>query len=317
MKIAIIDGVNQDIGLKILFPEADYFINNTELDKQTNFIKHNIFPQRDWSVINDTNYDYLFVVIALYDAYPGTQFYKQNIADILKRIVNIINQNNFKKVFFFDNYDYDYDPNIIVQNTKIDFFFKRNYSNMKVYEKNVIPFPFIMFGHVSLIEKCQEELVSEQDYFKEKIPRVFFSGQLFCHEDNQYGVFRNRRIIYSEINNTLYNPGYLDYTQFINTMRNSQFCVDLLGVGDPNKRTFEILLSGSLMLSQKNNLKWPFSETFDECTIFNNSHEYIINLNKLINDDELYESCLKQQYNIVKKYFNKEWLRDYIEQYFN
>ena len=27
MRIAIIDSVNQDIGLKILFPEADYFIN--------------------------------------------------------------------------------------------------------------------------------------------------------------------------------------------------------------------------------------------------------------------------------------------------
>ena len=33
MKIAIIDGVNQDIGLKILFPEADYFIYNMEIDK--------------------------------------------------------------------------------------------------------------------------------------------------------------------------------------------------------------------------------------------------------------------------------------------
>ena len=30
MRIAVIDGVNQDIGLNILFPEADYFINNTE-----------------------------------------------------------------------------------------------------------------------------------------------------------------------------------------------------------------------------------------------------------------------------------------------
>ena len=31
MKIAILDNKNEDIGLKILFPEADYYINNTEL----------------------------------------------------------------------------------------------------------------------------------------------------------------------------------------------------------------------------------------------------------------------------------------------
>ena len=32
MKIAIIDGLNQDLGLKILFPEADYFINRIQFD---------------------------------------------------------------------------------------------------------------------------------------------------------------------------------------------------------------------------------------------------------------------------------------------
>ena len=33
MKIAIIDGLNQYMGLKILFPEADYFISRIEFDK--------------------------------------------------------------------------------------------------------------------------------------------------------------------------------------------------------------------------------------------------------------------------------------------
>ena len=153
MRIAVIDGVNQDIGLNILFPEADYYINNTELDKSNNMRSHNINPKYDWSLINDTNYDYLFIVIALYDAKPGTKFFKQNIYDILQKEIKIINENNFKKVFLFDNYDYDYDPNEIICNDKISLFFKRNYNKTKVYKNNVIPFPFIMFGQVSIIEK--------------------------------------------------------------------------------------------------------------------------------------------------------------------
>ena len=65
MRIAIIDGVNQDIGLKILFPESDYYINNTELDKSNSMNHYNIIPTTNWFQINDTNYDCLFVVIAL------------------------------------------------------------------------------------------------------------------------------------------------------------------------------------------------------------------------------------------------------------
>jgi len=312
MRIAIIDGVNQDIGLKILFPDSDYFINNTEIDKTNSMNHYNIKPNTNWSQINDTNYDCLFVVIALYDAYPGTRFYKQNIADILNRVLYIVNKNNFKYVAFFDNYDYDYDPNMIVRNNKINIFFKRNYNKTKKYEANVVAFPFIMFGPSSLIEKCDKELVTMDEYLKQKIERVFFTGGLFIHEDQQYGVVRDRRTIYHEIINTIYNPGPMHYDHFIHNLRNSKFSLDLLGVGDPNMRTFEILLSGSLILSQYNELKWPFPETFSEETAFKSSEEYFQKLHSLSTNDELYKKCLSNQYNIVTKYFNIEWIRGYI-----
>ena len=312
MRIAIIDGVNQDIGLKILFPSSDYFINNVEIDKSKSMNHYNITPNSNWTQINDTNYDCLFVVIALYDAYPGTRFYKQNIADILNRIMCIVNNNNFKCVAFFDNYDYDYDPNMIVRNKKINYFFKRNYNKTKEYESNVVSFPFIMFGPTSLIEKCDKDLVSNDEYLKQKVERVFFAGGLFIHEDQQYGVVRDRRTIYNEVKQTIYNPGHMHYDYFIHNLRNSKFSLDILGVGDPNMRTFEILLSGSLILSQYNELKWPFVETFSDETIFKNSEEYFHNLHRLSTDDELYNKCLSNQYNIVKKYFNTEWIKSYI-----
>lgn len=312
MRIAIIDGVNQDIGLKILFPNADYYINNTELDKRSSHEYYNIKLNTDWSQINDKNYDYLFIIIALYDTKQNTTFYKQNIYDILQRELEIINNNNFKKVFVFDNYDYDYDPNTIIINDKINLFFKRNYNKNKTYNSNVIPFPFIMFGHMSLIEKCDKEQISIQDYLKPKINRVFFTGTLFVHDDKQYGVYRNRQDIYRKIRNYIYNPGNLHYNDFVKTLRESKYSLDLHGVGDPNKRTFEIILSGSLMISQKNDLVWPFEEAFSEETIFTDENDFKSKIDLLENDIKLYEKCLKNQLNIVTKYFNKEWIKNYI-----
>ena len=312
MKIAIIDGVNQDIGLKILFPEANYFINNIEIDKSESYKYYNFLPKTDWSHITDKNYDILFIVIALYDAKIGTKFYKQNIKNILDKIEKIININNFKFVALFDNYDYDYDPNTIVSNPKINIFFKRNYQKNIQYNINVVPFPFIMFGDKSIIEKCHIEMVTIESYYNEKNNRIFFAGSLFNHQDPQYGVFRNRNIIYNNIKNHIYNTGHVRYDEFISILRNSKYCLDLLGVGDPNKRTFEILLSGSLLISEYNELKWPFPEEFSKETIFKDTCDFYNKINALKNNKELYDKCLINQYNIVNKYFNKDWIREYI-----
>ena len=125
MKIAVIDGVNQDIGLNILFPKAEYFIYNTEIDKSKNMNKYSIVPRKDIHNVNDKNFDILFIIISLYDANPKCKFFKPNIKQILDKNLEIINKNNFKKVIIFDNYDYDYDPNDIVESKKIDFFKKK------------------------------------------------------------------------------------------------------------------------------------------------------------------------------------------------
>ena len=307
MRIAIIDGVNQDIGLNILFPEADYYINNTELDKSNNMKSNNIVTKYDWTQINDKNYDYLFIIIALYDAKEDTKFFKKNIYDILQREIKIINENNFKKVFIFDNYDYDYDPNEIITNEKINLFFKRNYNKTKTYKNNVVPFPFIMFGEISIIEK-----LTELNLMQNKINRVFFTGTLFIHNDPQINYYRDRETIYNKIKNYIYNPGHLSYSNFLQELNKSRFSLDLNGVGEPNKRTFEILSQGSLMISEYDNLKWPFEETFSEETIFKDEKEFIDKINRLNSDEELYKKCLDNQINIYNRYFNKKWIKEYI-----
>lgn len=318
MRIAIIDTVNQDIGLKLLFPEATYYINNSEDCTINSRVKsydyYNFTPKTDFSDVNDSNYDYLFIVLASYNIIPTKHYYQENIKNIFDKIINIINNNNFEFVGLFDNYDFDYDPNDFINNKKITKFFKRNYNKNKSYKDNVVPFPFIMFGEKSLIEKCDTELVNEVEYFKEKNNRIFFTGTLFTHNDYYYDMNRDRRRIYDKIKSVIYNPGNLDYSAFINTIRNSKYSLDLLGIGDPNKRTFEILLSGSLMISEHNDLLWPFdkNESFSKETIFKDENDFFNIINTLSKDNDLYLKCLKNQYHIVKKYFNKEWIRNYI-----
>jgi hypothetical protein len=322
MRIAIVDPVNQDIGIKILFPEAIYYIHNDENctinSRIQSYIKYKFTPKTDWSDINDTNYDYVFIILASFNILPNTPYYQENIKNIFDKITTIINNNNFKFVGLFDNFDFDYDPNDFINNSKINVFFKRNYNKTKTYKSNVVPFPFIMFGDKSLIDKCNTELVNEIEYLKQKKNRIFFTGALFTNKDFNYNMHsRDRLSIYNKIKHVIYNPGSQNYDNFINIIRDSKYSLDLLGIGDPNKRTFEILLSGSLMISEYNDLLWPFdnNESFSQETIFKDEIDFFHIINELSKNDELYLKCLMNQHEIVKKYFNKEWLRNYILQY--
>ena len=229
MRIAIVDTVNQDIGLKLLFPEATYYIHNSEECTHTHriisYTKYNFIPNTDWSDINDSNYDCLFIILASYNILSTTPYYQENIKIIFDKITNIINSNNFNFVGLFDNYDFDYDPTDFINNKKINKFFKRNYNKNKKYNENVIPFPFLMFGEKSLIEKCQCEIVCEEDYLKIKKNRIFFTGTIFSKNYiyDKMEIERDRREIFNKIKNYIYNPGYLNYDNFINEIRNSNF----------------------------------------------------------------------------------------------
>ena len=303
MRIAIFDSVNQDIGLKILFPQGDYYINNVEESTIINIIISNEYYKIQnnlyYNNITDKSYDILLIIITIYDIIDDT---KLNIKSIYNNIISIINKNNFKFVAIFDNSDYDYDPNEYINNPKINIFFKKYYNKNKIYNDNVVPFPFIMFGTKSLIEKCDRELVSEEEYFKPKNNCIFSN-------------INDNTPIYNQIKHNIFNPGNIDYNTLITYLRNSKYSLNLLN----NRNTVNILLSGSLMISEFNNLNWTFenNDNFMDETIFKDENDFIIKMNNLINNEELFKSCLNNQYKLVKKYFNKDWIKNYILKYIN
>jgi hypothetical protein len=313
-KIAIIDTIHQDIGLNILFPEAHYYTIYDDLDnidKSESLNKYNIIRRYDIESINDNNYDYFFIIISSYAIDKNTPYYFNKIDISMQKIYNILDNNNFKKVFLFDNYDYDYDPSLYAYHNKINIYFKRNYNKNKIYSEIVKPFSFIMFGKYSMIEIIdnKRELASNADN------RIYFSGTLFYHNDDKMNWYRNRHNIYENIKNNIYNPGRSDFYTYLNYINTSKFSLDLNGVGDPNKRTFEILSQGSLRIAEYNDIKWCFDDEFSEETIFKNTEDFNIKIKELMNDETLYKKCLKKQNEIVEKYFNIKWMREYLENY--
>jgi len=316
MKIAILDNINEDIGLKILFPEADYYICETKPNREPSYIYYNFTPKMNIENITDKLYDILFIIMPirhLGNNEPAVENIRNNYNTKIKKIID---ENNFKKVCFFDNEDYEYDPNIFIPNPNI-LFFKRNCSKNKIYPKNVIPFPFIMFGTKSLIERMDRDLYSQEEYFKQKLKRVFFTGGLYVHDCKPFNVYVNRIDIYNQIAHTIYNPGPMDNNTFMTTLRESKYGLDIHGAGNPNIRTFEILISGALLLQQKTDVIWPFEEQLSEECLFIDAHDYLQKLKTFEENAELYNKCLQNQYNIVKKYFNKKWIQNYIHQFIN
>lgn len=333
MRITILDFVNQDPGLKILFPAADYYVYKTEafsLQDRMNLYKKygNLEFRTDIENIRGGDDDVLFVVAALYNScrtwnLKANTHFNQEIHDFFWITLDIIRANKFKKVYFFDNYDYDYDPNqIFIENRVYDFireynisFFKRFYARDKIYCDNVYSFPYIMFGRA-----CNIDIIGGGSSVAASSPlqRLFFSGALAKHDDDVYGVHRDRRQhlqrIAEVMGNFLVYKNNLPYDTYINEMRNSAFCLDLPGVGEPNKRLFEILASGSLLIQSRTRLEWNFDEgdDFSEETYYDDHTDLLEKIKKLATDAELYGRCLAKQCEIVSKYMSFDALREYI-----
>jgi hypothetical protein len=321
MKLCIFDPAHNVPGLKLLFPESDYYaiepcsfftysainhMNNEEFNKIYNFnYLTNI------NNINSDNYDTLFIVLPFLDCIENHSMTKDYGVRILRLIEMILENNNFKKVCLFDTYDYDYDPTIYYKNSKIQYYFKRNYNKTKKYSSNVFPFPYMMF-----VTKCVLRiLLEEKETFdtNQRDNGIFWCGTIFTHENNDFNIYRDRNDIFNKIKTNLVVHDTLDNKTFLNTLQKYKIGLDLYGVGDPNKRTFELLASDTLVLTNRTELDWGFenNDSFSEETYFTNETEFLEKM-KLLENKEIYYKCLNNQRFLKQKYMNKEWLREYI-----
>lgn len=325
MKLCIIDPACHIPGLKLLFPEADYFshepdsffnfVTTKHYTRQENLHYTGIEYDTDWSKINSSNYDTLFIVAPLKDYCDSlnTDFGK-SLIPMRDRIKHIIDNNTFSNISLFDIYDYDYDPSIMNIYWTVSQYFKRNYNKTKIYNSNVYPFPYIMFTKPCVLTMCLNHDLNECHL---KTNEALWCGSLYNHVDGD--IKRSRLDMYYQIKDvviTLYDVIREDWIKMI---KSNKIIVDLIGVGEPNHRTFEVLTNGTLIMSMNTDLEWGFdtTDTFHEFTLFKTAEEFKYKLQILLTNEVIYKECLEQQNMIVNKYFNKGFFRNYILKHIN
>ena len=140
---------------------------------------------------------------------------------------------------------------------------------------------------------------------------VFFAGALYTESNTNTRV--DRISIHTHCKDLIDTYKNLNYNEYISLMSKYTMALDLNGMGNPNKRTFEILNTRSLLLRQSNHLVWPFDngEQFSTKNVFNDGPE-LASIISSLQDTQLYNELMDNQNYIYDKYFTKEWLRSYI-----
>ena len=325
MSICILDPAAHFPSLKLLFPEAEYFAHEPDAfftyTSTAHYTKEQIareygFAYRtDWEAITSAKFDTVFIVAPLIDYFNVvTTELTPHVDRMMYKLRTLLIQNTFKTVALFDTHDYNYDPNDVNTELRVDYYFKRNYSKSKAYKPNVFPFPCMMF-----VKPCVTGLMLNKDLYH-NTPRIqmpMWAGALYNHYDANFNppVERRRKDMFEAIQDKLTVYRNLPHDQYIQKIRQHSILVDLVGVGDPNKRIFEGFANGTLVMTMTTDLNWGFypGDEFHPFTQFSTPEEFHSKLEKLQTDKELYGQCLHKQNELVDKYFNAHWLSTYIK----
>tara|TARA_E500000178_G_scaffold246615_1_gene243219 strand:+ start:5797 stop:6825 length:1029 start_codon:yes stop_codon:yes gene_type:complete len=291
--------------------------------------KFNINFNNELININNQNFfDNMFFIIPVLSC--EYQHQGDNYLKMLQKFKNIYDNfiNKIKgKVILLDNHDYDYKPNNFIKkiNINYDIIFKRSFSgrNKYKYSENTYTYPFIMCTNNDPFYKVlNDNIIYEK--LSNKNNKVFWAGTNFKHyenfdENNVYSSTDRNIILNSPLIN---NSNILDikktsYEKFITTISLYKYALDLHGCSHHNKRFFEILSTNTLILAEKIDIVWPFENNdgfSEECFFEKGNPEDLYRIyNNFEKDNELYQKCLKNQLYIAKKYFNNEWIWNYIE----
>jgi len=329
MQYCIFDPSQHFVGLQLVFPEADYyslpendFTRNRKIyDWSPQDVFHNKYSftyKNNIESINSDNYDILITGMPFYDGVrKGSVDWQKQIYDFIFNV--LIKNNKFKKVIFIDNYDYDYDPNDYIESIPNLIFLKRSYNKMIKYKDNVHSFPFVIFGHPTCI---LWSILNNHDKYKDhitKIDKCFWSGTLFHHKDELgYPIDRDRNRYYNMIRDHVETYKNLPSEKFLKTMQDHKYSIDLYGVGDPNRRTLEILWTRSLIIQQRTNLLYPFEDgNLVPNDLQFDTEEEFISIRSTLEDENIYNEYLKIQNDRFDKYYTVEWLRSYISNIIN
>lgn len=314
MRIAIVDPRIHAPGLVGVFPEADYFVisyrGHYDGDKTPErfFNTYGFRYREDIQTINGTNYDVLIIIYAVHDF---VEKHREDVQYHLQKLMEIRNS-TYKRVICISNDDCTRDSSTECDYLNADVWFKRNVQSNQNYTEKVIPFPFVIFGQI-----CPLWRVHNRSYIvdeSQKIDRVLWAGYMGNDSPSRSKEYLGRDVLMTSSMRPYITVMSLSNDQYLQEIARSKFVLDMNGNGDPNIRTFEVLCTNTLLLQQEKFLVWPFEEEWAEETIYKTPEEFIEKLERLRSDPSLYKKCIDRQGHIKRKYFSKEWIRNYILQ---
>jgi len=194
--------------------------------------------------------------------------------------------------------------------------FKREYRRTYLYDysNKVFSFPFLMFGSAP-INSCKL-LFEHKIKGNEGINECIWPGSAYNDmPPGKKDTWCNRQAMLNAM-----APGvhfvseYSNYQNFLNLFNKYKYFLHLNGHGQICKRMFEGLSRDSLMIMEEMDILFPFDkgDFFARECIFTYPQEYIEKINKLKNDQNLYKQCKEQQEYIINKYYNYNWINNYI-----
>jgi hypothetical protein len=193
--------------------------------------------------------------------------------------------------------------------------FKREYRRTHLYDysKKVYPFPFLMFG-TNPINSCTllfEKRVRGNAGINECVwPGPGYNNMPLGTRD----TWCNRQSMLNRLSPHLrivFEPNHESFLQLFNRYK---MFIHLNGHGHICKRMFEGLSRDSLMIMEEMDIVFPFeNEDFfaDKC-VFTYPQEFVEKINLLKTDQSVYNECKEQQEYILNKYYNYNWIHNYV-----
>lgn len=249
---------------------------------------------------------------------PTTRSYKTDIEDrreLFVKIYDLIARFS-GKVVIFDNSD---SPGakkglnwLDSKGFRVDAVFKREYRRTFIYEydKRVHPFPYLGgSGHHPWF------LFEKRVKGNRGVNGCFWSGApIYRFQVERPDEWCNRNDFLAEVQQYLVIKPGQSQEAFLNEFNTYKFFLHLNGTGHLCGRFFEGLSRDSLMIMQEMDVVFPFEkgEGFHPLCVVLEPREFVENLKRLASDDTLYHECKNMQENILEKYYNYDWIRNYI-----
>jgi hypothetical protein len=342
--IAILDILHQDTGLKLLFPDADYFSfchNPAVAGKYPDVLPSLDIEKFATNTATDAAYTHIFIIAPLYNCRleyntKNPQF-SHDLYNYFCVTIDILRGAAAPKIAWFDTHEYNYDPNQIIAPdiAAKSVFFKRNYANNIVYRANVVPFPYVgscgQSGEVAIdiiTRAAAADTLPSPWATDDPNPepggfnRLFYVGALKSHHNPVYGAHTDEIEMMQRIKGTvgeylIYREKMPDCGAYQIELARSWFCLYLCEKGNaPSGRIFDILASGSILLRQcplRGEGAFVWGAAPDGKVVgWDTENQLYECLNALGENKKTYEMCREQQRDLVTKYMSKTALCDFI-----